>query len=597
MFEDGPSQTITLQWATYRDAADESGLSRIWGGIHPPADDIPGRFMGEQIGLDAFALADQYFNSEGGCTDETACNYDAAALCDDGTCLQLDSCGNCGGSADTGCTNAIACNFAPLAVCDDGSCILPDGCIDVLACNYDAAALCDNGTCEFASCPGCVNPEACNYVPAATQDDGSCILGGCDDATACNYDTAAACNDGSCVYGPVNDICANALPLMIGTNVIDNTGACVDEGYVIPGTGCNITTGWCPQNGVEADVFYTFTTPAIPAIISMETSFDGSGTQTDTQIAVFGECGGVLIAANDDGGADQWMSRLEFACGELELNTTYLLLIDGYGGVNGTANLELTMDSSTCPIPGCTTGTACNFNSAATVDDGSCLANDDCGNCGGSETSGCIDNEACNYDALAACDDGSCEYLTCSGCTDDNACNYDIIASIDDGSCLQFDGCGNCGGMAIAGCTDSGACNYVLEASCDDGSCDFTSCSGCTDINACNFDFIATLDDGSCLYLDECSVCGGNGLAGCVDMAACNYDDTASCDDASCEYVTCFVCYGDFDGDMMVTINDLTIMLGDFGCSENCTADMDGNDAVGVSDLGEFLGVFGAVCE
>ncbi len=597
VFEDGPSQTITLQWATYRDAADESGLSRIWGGIHPPADDIPGRFMGEQIGLDAFALADQYFNSEGGCTDETACNYDAAALCDDGTCLQLDSCGNCGGSADTGCTNAIACNFAPLAVCDDGSCILPDGCIDVLACNYDAAALCDNGTCEFTSCPGCINPEACNYVPGATQDDGSCILGGCDDATACNYDTAAACNDGSCVYGPVNDICANALPLMIGTNVIDNTGACVDEGYVIPGTGCNITTGWCPQNGVEADVFYTFTTPAIPAIISMETSFDGSGTQTDTQIAVFGECGGVLIAANDDGGADQWMSRLEFSCGELELNTTYLLLIDGYGGVNGTANLELTMDSSTCPIPGCTTGTACNFNSAATVDDGSCLANDDCGNCGGSETSGCIDNEACNYDALAACDDGSCEYLTCSGCTDDTACNYDVIASIDDGSCLQFDGCGNCGGMAIAGCTDSGACNYVLEASCDDGSCDFTSCSGCTDINACNFDFIATLDDGSCLYLDECSVCGGNGIAGCVDMAACNYDDTASCDDASCEYVTCFVCYGDFDGDMMVTVNDLTIMLGDFGCSENCTADMDGNDAVGVSDLGEFLGVFGAVCE
>ena len=46
MFEDGPSVDLTLQWATYRDAADQCSLSRIWGGIHPPADDIPGRLIG-----------------------------------------------------------------------------------------------------------------------------------------------------------------------------------------------------------------------------------------------------------------------------------------------------------------------------------------------------------------------------------------------------------------------------------------------------------------------------------------------------------------------------------------------------------------------
>lgn len=61
VFEDGPSEDITLQWATYRDAADQSGLSRIWGGIHPPADDIPGRKMGEIIGLKAFEKAEKYF--------------------------------------------------------------------------------------------------------------------------------------------------------------------------------------------------------------------------------------------------------------------------------------------------------------------------------------------------------------------------------------------------------------------------------------------------------------------------------------------------------------------------------------------------------
>jgi hypothetical protein len=53
-FEDGPSEDITLQWATYREAADETCLSRIWGGIHPPVDDIQGRIIGENVAKDAF---------------------------------------------------------------------------------------------------------------------------------------------------------------------------------------------------------------------------------------------------------------------------------------------------------------------------------------------------------------------------------------------------------------------------------------------------------------------------------------------------------------------------------------------------------------
>ncbi|MYA23946.1 MAG: hypothetical protein F4Z30_14725, partial [Gemmatimonadetes bacterium] len=60
-FEEGPSIDVVLQWATYRDAADQTSLSRIWGGIHPPADDIPGRAIGARIGVDAFALAEAHF--------------------------------------------------------------------------------------------------------------------------------------------------------------------------------------------------------------------------------------------------------------------------------------------------------------------------------------------------------------------------------------------------------------------------------------------------------------------------------------------------------------------------------------------------------
>jgi hypothetical protein len=53
---------VTLQWATYYDAADDAGNSRLWGGIHVQADDFGGRNMGYQIGLDAFGLAEQYWN-------------------------------------------------------------------------------------------------------------------------------------------------------------------------------------------------------------------------------------------------------------------------------------------------------------------------------------------------------------------------------------------------------------------------------------------------------------------------------------------------------------------------------------------------------
>jgi len=48
---------VTLQFASYYDAADQSALSRIWGGIHPPFDDIPSRVIGDKTGPAAFHFA------------------------------------------------------------------------------------------------------------------------------------------------------------------------------------------------------------------------------------------------------------------------------------------------------------------------------------------------------------------------------------------------------------------------------------------------------------------------------------------------------------------------------------------------------------
>ncbi len=61
-FENGPSLPITLQWATYYDAADQAGISRIWGGIHPPIDNLVGRRAGAQVGKGVWALAKRYWD-------------------------------------------------------------------------------------------------------------------------------------------------------------------------------------------------------------------------------------------------------------------------------------------------------------------------------------------------------------------------------------------------------------------------------------------------------------------------------------------------------------------------------------------------------
>ena len=153
----------------------------------------------------------------------------------------------------------------------------------------------------------------------------------------------------------------------------------------------------------------------------------------------------------------------------------------------------------------------------------------DCaGNCGGSaslDTCG-----VCNGNCTQDCPNGICGGR--GGCTDSSACNYDSLASFDDGSCdygsgssscgcnVTTDFCGNCGDTW--GCPDSNACNYNNCANQDDGSCAYTSdacgnCGnyhgGCADPNACaNYDSCANYDDGSCQYDQGCGC--GSGWSG-----------------------------------------------------------------------------------
>lgn len=105
LLEKGPGVDVTLQWATYRDAADEASLSRIWAGTNPPFDDIPGRLIGARIGTEAFRFAQNYFYE-----DRDRDGYRSYEDCDDTnpavhpgapeTCDGLDN--DCNGKIDDG---------------------------------------------------------------------------------------------------------------------------------------------------------------------------------------------------------------------------------------------------------------------------------------------------------------------------------------------------------------------------------------------------------------------------------------------------------------------------------------------------------------
>jgi len=62
LHEDGPTKDVTLQWATYFDAADQAGISRLFMGIHISPDDLEGRKIGSICGVDAWSQAQKYFD-------------------------------------------------------------------------------------------------------------------------------------------------------------------------------------------------------------------------------------------------------------------------------------------------------------------------------------------------------------------------------------------------------------------------------------------------------------------------------------------------------------------------------------------------------
>ena len=366
-----------------------------------------------------------------GCMDISACNYDANAEFDNGSCEY------CSCNSECGCTDPNACNYDELATVDDGSCytaitisVGPDiticlgesmlipGASSVAGLSfswtptaglsnpnilnpivtpgastaYTLTAVGGNGctasndlmvnvtNCIF----GCMLPNACNYNPEATNDDDSCDFScvGCTDSDALNYNESATIDNGSCYYAGEGNTCSNPIPLSCS----DGSTSGMTVGVANDNATSGATACGGPSTGGQRWFVYQ---AAFNSQVTVSTI--GALTNFDTYLKVFtGSCGNLTcVVQNDDVPGTNFQSQCVFTA---VAGTAYLIRAGGFVTMQGTFGL--------------------------TID------------CGG----GCLDEAACNYNPGAPFDDGSCTFgAACYGCTDPTANNYAPSAVYNEG--------------------------------------------------------------------------------------------------------------------------------------------------------------------
>ena len=301
------------------------------------------------------------------------------------------------------------------------------------------------------------------------------IIYGCTDSTAENYNSNATTDDGSCNY-----TCDETISIEI---IFD----CWPEE-----TGWSLTN----ENG---------------NVILSENS--GFGSSTMESICLSNGCFTFTITDSygDGLGGSQWDS-----CntdGSYEIYTNNEVLISSGGDFGSSISYNFCIDNT---IYGCTNYLACNYNSDANENDGSCEY--------------AVEGFDCNGNCLLDSDnDGICDDDEILGCTDPSACNYIVIATDDNNSCIYPENGYDCNGNCIeiitetqnCSCNENETVNYfevynedmctmyqLCECNCindenNNGICDeneFEEIVGCTDQNADNYNNLADIDDDSCLY-------------------------------------------------------------------------------------------------
>lgn len=281
------------------------------------------------------------------------------------------------------------------------------------------------------------------------------------------------------------------------------------------------------------------------------------------------------ILCYKDSASTQWNCAMTEAMG-VELSNGSNVLLDGLMP-NTTYEVYFVIDTLTSDtiqfvtpdcgqlIPGCTDEQALNYDSTATIDDGSCdypctdviftLTTD----CWPEEVGWSISNEAGEVveEVVSGtyATEGGVEIW--EGCVTYGCYVLSVTDTYGDGMYgSQWPGCeidGDYGlttpdGLVIFSMGDPDFGDEVTHSFC------LPVVGGCTDADACNFNPEANVDDGTCYspgdgcddgdestvldaYNAECECLGVPAVLGCIDSEACNFMPEANVEDGSCYYV------------------------------------------------------------
>ena len=307
-----------------------------------------------------------------GCTDVNAFNYNGTANSDDGTCA-YEACGNAGATNYFVLGGGAGTQYTPpgnyVGVDCDGTtpftdiscCQMPFyGCTDPTASNYNSTSGAQPCTAQ--------NGGPCIEDASGTMQTGSncccCLVTGCEDDTttwdaACNHPTTGADNydqwacdpdPSSCIYyGCTDPLAYNYCPT---ANTDD--GSCLIEGCNDPaGNNYNVSYGGCVGDG---------------GLIG--TNNDGS---------VPNGCCSYTYGCTDPV-ATNYSANVDYVCNSTSNNFGFTTVY-GNSGPNCVSCVPVYItptdsgasDNDCCSyIPGCTDSAAFNYDSLATLDDGSC---------------------------------------------------------------------------------------------------------------------------------------------------------------------------------------------------------------------------------
>ena len=325
---------------------------------------------------------------------------------------------------------------------------------------------------------------------------------------------------------------------------------------------------------------------------------------------------------------------LEVEAGEHTLDVSVSLIgqTDEVAANNANAISFASGCFESCSNCGCTDPTACNYDTDASIDDGSCIFQEPCScQLTGNQSASLSGNETGEPLTQSATSLAPLTTITIeldfdnAGSSGSWPADLAMAITPPSGECISFggyngspDGCPSIGNYQVVwpagwqtqaaglytatvdiseanlsgsgdwsvtlynGYGASSEVNYVVNWIIEDLCLDVVAMNGCTDATACNYDENATDDDGSCFFAEEGYNCAGECIL-----------DTDGDGEPDCDAVTC---PADLNGNGSIEVSDVLILLSDFGCTTECIADIDGDGATNVNDVLLLLAAFGDDC-